>query len=84
MAAASQADTVPKVGFVVGKSVGNSVQRHRVLRQLRHLVRDRLADLPPGTELVVRARPEAAGRSSATLGQDLDRVLDRLMPGNGR
>lgn len=67
-----------KVGFVVGKGVGNSVQRHRVSRQLRHLMRDRLPLLAPGTELVVRARPDAAGSSSQDLGRDIDRVLARL------
>lgn len=67
-----------KVGFVVGKSVGNSVRRHRVTRQLRHLMRSRLDRLPTGTQLVVRARPEAAGVSSALLGRDIDRILVRL------
>ena len=29
----------PKVGLVVAKTVGNSVQRHRVARRLRHVAR---------------------------------------------
>jgi len=36
----------PRAGFVVGKTVGNSVCRHRVTRQLRHLVGARLDRLP--------------------------------------
>ncbi|MDO5701684.1 MAG: ribonuclease P protein component, partial [Bowdeniella nasicola] len=28
------------VGFIASKKVGNAVQRHRVKRQLRHLVRE--------------------------------------------
>lgn len=67
-----------KVGFIVSKQVGNSVRRHRVTRQLRHLMRDRLETLPAGSRVVVRARPDAAGRSSAELGRDLDGVLRRL------
>ena len=51
----------PRAGFVVGRAVGNSVCRHRVTRQLRHLVRARLDRLPATADLVVRARPEAAG-----------------------
>jgi ribonuclease P protein component len=69
-----------RVGFVVGRAVGNSVVRHRVSRQLRHLVRDRLDRLPAGSLLVVRALPSAAGADSADLGRDLDAALTRLLP----
>jgi ribonuclease P protein component len=69
-----------RVGFVVGRAVGNSVVRHRTSRQLRHLVRDRLDRLPAGSLLVVRALPPAAAADSATLGRDLDAALSRLLP----
>ncbi|MFP5069299.1 ribonuclease P protein component [Pseudonocardia nantongensis] len=65
----------PRAGFVVSKAVGNAVVRHRVSRRLRHLVADRLDGLPPGSALVVRALPPAAGASSAELGRDLDSAL---------
>ncbi|WP_031466638.1 ribonuclease P protein component [Sciscionella sediminilitoris] len=72
-----------RAGFVVSKAVGNSVVRHRVTRQLRHLVRDRIDRLPPGTQLVVRALPAAAGSRSSALAADLDSALDRLrLPGS--
>ena len=67
-----------RAGFVVGRSVGNSVVRHRVIRRLRHLVRDRLGVLAPGSRLVVRALPPAATADSATLGRDLDSALAKL------
>ena len=69
----------PRAGFVVGKSVGNSVCRHRVTRQLRHLLGAQLHRLPPTADLVVRARPEAADAGSAVLGRDLEAGLDRLL-----
>ncbi len=69
---ASQQPTPARAGFVVSAKVGNSVVRHRVTRRLRPLVRYRLAALPPGTDLVVRALPSAAGTSSAELAADLD------------
>ena len=69
----------PRAGFVVGRSVGNSVCRHRVTRQLRHLVAARLHRLPPTADLVVRARPEAAGAGAASLARDLDAGLDRVL-----
>jgi ribonuclease P protein component len=69
----------PKVGFVVPRAVGGSVVRHRVQRRLRHLMRQRLASLPAGALVVVRALPASAGASSATLGNDLDGALRRLI-----
>jgi ribonuclease P protein component len=72
-----------RAGFVVSKAVGNSVVRHRVTRQLRHLVSERLETLPPGISLVVRALPPAASATSGELGSDLDASLRRLglLPG---
>ncbi|GAB2998349.1 ribonuclease P protein component [Saccharothrix stipae] len=68
-----------KVGFVVSKAVGNSVVRHRVSRKLRHVVRDRLDVLPPGTSLVVRALAPSADADSAELGRDLDAALNKVL-----
>ena len=67
-----------KVGFVVSKAVGTAVVRNRVKRRLRHLMRERLETLPPGSLLVVRAQPGAATASYRDLGGALDRCLDRL------
>ena len=69
----------PRAGFVVGKAVGNSVVRHRVARRLRELLRPELSRLPASADLVVRARPEAAGAESAQLRRDLLAGLDRLL-----
>lgn len=68
-----------QVGLVVSKAVGNAVQRNRVKRRLRHLLRDRIGRLPTGSRLVVRALPEAAAASYAGLGRELDRGLSRLL-----
>ncbi len=68
-----------RIGFVVGRSVGNAVVRHRVQRRLRHLCRERLSVLPVGSELVVRALPRAARASYPELGSELDRCLQRSL-----
>jgi ribonuclease P protein component len=73
------ASDAPRAGFVVSKAVGPAVVRTTVKRRLRHLVRDRLGLLPPGSLLVVRALPPAATADSATLGADLDSALRRLL-----
>lgn len=67
-----------RVGFVVGRTVGGAVTRNQVSRRLRHLMADRLAGLPAGARLVVRALPPAAAADSIALGADLDAALRRL------
>lgn len=78
---ASASSRPTRVGFVVSRAVGHSVLRHHVQRQLRHLCRERLAALPPGSELVVRALAPAAHATYQELGADLDRCLDRALAG---
>nr|WP_106281752.1 ribonuclease P protein component [Geodermatophilus tzadiensis] len=69
----------PRAGFVVGRTVGNSVVRHRVTRRLRAAVREELPRLPATADLVVRARPEAGTATSAELRRDLAAGLDRVL-----
>jgi ribonuclease P protein component len=64
-----------RAGFVVPKAVGDAVARNRVKRRLRHLARERLDRLPAGTDLVVRALPDAATRSYSQIAADLDNAL---------
>jgi len=74
--AADRSSTAPaRAGFVVSTKVGNSVVRHRVIRRLRPLVLPRLAGLPAGTDLVIRALPAAASARGASLASDLDSGL---------
>lgn len=70
--------TGPLVGFVVSKAVGTAVVRNRVKRRLRHAVRERIATVPAGSVLVVRAQPAAAASSYPELAADLDRCLQRV------
>ncbi|MBW5480727.1 ribonuclease P protein component [Streptomyces bambusae] len=68
-----------RAGFVVSKAVGNAVVRNKVKRRLRHLVRDRLAQLPPGSLVVVRALPGSGDAGHEDLARDLDAALARLL-----
>lgn len=74
---ADEADA-SQVGFVVSKAVGNAVVRNRVKRQLRHLTREHLTELPGRGVLVVRANPSAAQVSRVILERDLVVGLERL------
>jgi ribonuclease P protein component len=52
----------PRLGFAVPKAVGNAVVRNRIKRQLREIVRARLAETQPDHDYVVVVRkglPEA-------------------------
>ncbi|MBJ3805929.1 ribonuclease P protein component [Streptomyces flavofungini] len=73
-----------RAGFVVSKAVGGAVVRTTVKRRLRHLMRDRLASLPPGSLVVVRALPGAGDADHAQLARDLDAALERLLGGGAR
>jgi ribonuclease P protein component len=81
LAAGEAQEAEPRVGLVVGKTVGNAVTRNQVKRRLRHLVRQRLSALPRGTVLVLRALPPAATGTSATLARDVDAALHRVLGG---
>ena len=59
-ASALDTATTPRVGFVVGKAVGNAVTRNRVRRRLRHLAAAELSGTPDRVSVVVRALPRAA------------------------
>ncbi|WP_405101951.1 ribonuclease P protein component [Micromonospora sp. NBC_01412] len=81
---AEETSVPTRAGFVVSKAVGPAVVRNRVRRRLRHLVRERLAALPAGSILVVRALPAAAEASYARLGADLDGALAAARAPRGR
>lgn len=77
------AEPASRAGFVVGRAVGGSVVRHRVIRRLRHLVRAHLSVLPAGTDIVVRALPDAAQASYDDLARAFDAALRRALPRQG-
>jgi ribonuclease P protein component len=80
-----------RVGFVVGKSVGNAVTRNRVRRRLRHLAAAELPGTPQQVGVVVRALPRAAVAPdevptdfASAWPQALDRLARRPADAGGR
>lgn len=69
----------PRVGFVVSGRVGGAVVRNAARRRLRHLMLDRLASLPRGGRVVVRANPGAAEAPPSVLAAEIDEALARAL-----
>ena len=66
-----------RIGLSTPRTLGGAVQRNRVRRRLRELVRARLERIGPGWDLLLIARPAAGEASHADLGAALDALLDR-------
>ncbi|MDP1721304.1 MAG: ribonuclease P protein component [Candidatus Nanopelagicaceae bacterium] len=68
--------TPAKCGLIINKSVGGSVVRHKVARQIRHRLQEHLHYLTPGSLLVVRALP---GSSKTDIGAELSRLIPKAI-----
>lgn len=74
----SEAHPVPsRAGFSVSKRVGGAVVRNRVKRRMREIVRQMLAEVAPGWDLVFVARAPAAEAEYEALAQDIAGLLRR-------
>jgi ribonuclease P protein component len=75
-------ELVPRLGLSVSRKVGSAVERNRVKRLLREAFAVEGERLPPGTDAVVIARPDAKALAereglsgiSRALGELIDRV----------
>ncbi len=82
LAAHGASEAGPLVGVTVAKrQIPLASGRNRLKRQLRHLLSDRLGEIPAGSKVVVRVLRGAEGASSEELGSSLDRLLARAMGG---
>lgn len=66
---------LPRIGIVVGKKVGNSVNRNRAKRRLREAAAQ--ADLEPGTDYILIAQPDCAQTPFSELVKVISRRDDR-------
>jgi ribonuclease P protein component len=70
-------DPGPRIGLVIGKTVGSAVQRHRVARRLRHVALTVIGELDGGDRVVIRALPSCREAIAAGLEQQLWTGLQR-------
>jgi ribonuclease P protein component len=66
-----------RVGFTVSKKVGNAVVRNAVKRRLRDIAR-RHKELFLSRDLILVAKPEAAGKALADLERDVLQTIAKL------
>jgi ribonuclease P protein component len=67
-----------RFGFIVGRQVGGAVVRNTIRRRLKDVCARALPTVRPGTDVVIRALPSAAGADFATLRSEVDRCLRRV------
>jgi len=68
-----------QVGFIVSKSVGNSVVRHRITRQLRAIISPRMERISPQDRFVIRALPAITELSFSQLEREIDSAFSSAL-----
>ena len=68
----------PRVGIVVPRFQHTIVERNRLRRRLRELVRTRLLPIIPPQDLLLRANPRAYGKPFAILESEIRAIAGRL------
>lgn len=72
-------DGAVRFGFTVSKKVGNAVERNRVRRRLREIVRlSSTKQMQSGHDYVLIGRRAALKTSFARIGEDFDKALRRI------
>ena len=66
-----------RIGLSTPRTLGGAVQRNRVRRRLRALIRERIGGIGPGWDLLLSARPAAGDANHAELGEAIDALLRR-------
>ncbi|MFM9150703.1 MAG: ribonuclease P protein component [Candidatus Planktophila sp.] len=74
IAPASQPQVGGKCGLIINKSVGGSVTRHRIARQIRHSVAPMIVDLPSNSLLVIRVL-----KNAPTFTHEVSTLVNSLM-----
>jgi len=64
----------PRVGIVVPKHRRRIVDRNRVKRRLREIVRTTLLPTLPSVDVLIRAKPEAYGSTFQQLASDVGTI----------
>lgn len=61
----------PRIGFIVPKHGRSIVERNRLKRRLREIVRQNILQRIPSVDMIVRTQPEAYSATFASLEREL-------------
>lgn len=68
----------PRVGFIVPRYKHSAVDRNRLKRRLRELVRLEVLPVLPPADVILRALPHAYGRDHAALREEILKLVRQL------
>ena len=68
----------PRLGLSVSRKVGNAVTRNAVRRRLREVFHSCISGMSEDLDIVVSAKPAAAGATFEELREEFSKSLDRL------
>ena len=66
-----------RFGWSIKKALGTAVQRNRIRRRLREILRLHRQEIPPGWDIVIHPRSSAATADFSALTQELLKLLPR-------
>lgn len=78
--AATGEDRAARFGFIINRKVGSAVVRNTVRRRLKALCAEALPSVRAGSDVVIRALPNAGTAPFAELRAELTRCLNRISP----
>ncbi|MFM7013540.1 MAG: ribonuclease P protein component [Actinomycetota bacterium] len=64
-----------RFGFVVSKACGKAVKRNQIKRRLRSLAREKMTQIQPGSQIVLRALPGSAEQDFSSISSEFSEVL---------
>ena len=71
-----------RVGFSISKKVGKAFLRNKLKRQMRAIVRENIALLPPAKNYVVIAKPSIVELSYDQIQKELLNIFDKIGKGS--
>ena len=74
----------PRVGFTVGKVLGGAVERNRIRRRMRAVVRRRLANLSRPVDVVLHPRKAVLDMEFSRLDAEIEQLFSVIQKGRAR
>ena len=69
-------NALAKCGLIINKTIGGSVQRHRLDRKIRHAVAPHITTLPTGSLFVVRALKQ---NDDKNVQSEISQLIEKLI-----